>query len=113
MLVAAMNPCPCGWRAAERPDLRVRLLDRHRHPLPEAHQRPAARPDTTPAVGAGEAAITQLQLSARTFHRVLTCACAASAGKLSRTIADLAGAERIQPAHLAEAIQYRPRRQAQ
>jgi len=49
------------------------------------------------------AAMQQLGMSARSFHRVL---------KLARTIADLEGAEMIQAAHLAEALQYRPRRQA-
>lgn len=45
-------------------------------------------------------AMTQLNLSARGYHRVL---------KLARTIADLAGEDEIQSAHLAEAWQYRPK----
>ena len=45
-------------------------------------------------------AMQQLQLSARGYHRIL---------KLARTIADLVGAEQIAPAHLAEALQYRPK----
>jgi magnesium chelatase family protein len=52
--------------------------------------------------GLVKAAMRQLGLSARAYHRIL---------KLARTIADLAGAEAIETAHLAEAIQYRPRRQ--
>jgi len=46
------------------------------------------------------AAMRQLGLSARAYHRVL---------KLTRTIADLAGSARIETPHLAEALQYRRR----
>jgi len=48
-----------------------------------------------------KAAMKQLYLSARAFHRIL---------KLARTIADLVNADTIKDHHLAEAIQYRPRR---
>jgi magnesium chelatase family protein len=48
-----------------------------------------------------KAAVQQLQLSARAYHRVL---------KLARTIADLDAQDHIQTSHLAEALQYRPKR---
>ncbi len=48
-----------------------------------------------------KAAMKQLYLSARAFHRIL---------KLARTIADLENYDIIKVHHVAEAIQYRPRR---
>jgi len=48
-----------------------------------------------------QAAMKQLYLSARAFHRIL---------KLALTIADLESSDTIKAPHVAEAVQYRPRR---
>jgi magnesium chelatase family protein len=48
-----------------------------------------------------KAAMKQLHLSARAFHRIL---------KLAHTIADLENSDIIKANQIAEAIQYRPRR---
>ncbi len=160
MLVAAMNPCPCGFfgdaghrcscgqqiverylsrvsgplldridihvevaavphkelsrdRCGETSDVirhrvaRARALQAERFASREglycnSHMQPR---DMRKACNLSKAAdtlldraIARLGFSARAYHRIL---------KISRTIADLAGSETIQPDHVAEAVQYR------
>ncbi len=163
MLIAAMNPCPCGYYGdpvrectcspimisryqkrisgplLDRIDIHIEVPrveyeklsdDRLGEPseairrrveaarerqhrrfagttlLTNADMGPAEVREYCPVNEAGRsllrAAMQQLQMSARAYHRIL---------KLARTIADLAGSEQIETVHLAEAIQYRPRRQ--
>ena len=164
MLVAAMNPCPCGYATHPRkqcvcsPSAVARYQRRISGPLLERidifvevppveydsllaqataepsasvrervlaaraiQERRFASDDETAALSNAEMAGAKiweycalqddaeallqrasqtLDLSARALHRVV---------KVAQTIADLAGAERIGPAHLAEALQYRAR----
>ena len=163
MLVAAMNPCPCGYFSdphrectcsaatitryqkrisgplLDRIDIHIEVprvdyekltgerqgepSSRIRERVEAARERQRARFEGTSLLANADmgpaevrkycvldeagrnlvrAAMQQLQLSARAFHRIL---------KLARTIADLEGAGDIQTQHLAEAIQYRPRRE--
>ena len=154
-LVAAMNPCPCGYlghhngkcrctpdqiaryrgrisgplldridiqievpalpesellaRGAAEPSAavrervaRARELQQVRQGKPNAALAPQEIEQHCRLDAAGEAlvrqAIARLDLSARAYHRIL---------KLALTLADLAGAHRIEAAHLAESIQYR------
>jgi magnesium chelatase family protein len=155
MLVAAMNPCPCGFFGdpkrecrcspnmitkyrnrisgplLDRIDIHVevpavkykemageatgetseqvrgrveqaREVQRHRFKHPNARMTPKqikehCRLDDD-CHELLKTAMTELNLSARAYDRIL---------KVSRTIADLAGSEQIQSDHISEAIQYR------
>ena len=155
MLVAAMNPCPCGFYGDPKKECRCSpnmitryrnkisgpLLDRidihievpavkYKEMAGEATGEPSERIRERVEAGRDvqrkrlgkcnarlspkeikahctldeqcqellKMAMTELNLSARAYDRIL---------KVSRTIADLAGSERIQHDHISEAIQYR------
>jgi len=159
MLIAAMNPCPCGYYSdskhecrcsfqqirryrskisgplmdridihVEVPAVRYRELKHSRHSASSKeirHRSAKARQTQTRRFSRSrifcnaqmnsrqikqhcavdnrsgrllETAIEKLGLSARAYNRIL---------KISRTIADLDSAERIDAAHISEAIQYR------
>ncbi len=162
MLVAAMNPCPCGYYGDPQTPCTCTLSQVHRYqkrisgPLLDRFDITVHVPrvpyDKLADAGSGEPSATirervmaarerqrhrfreyphiltnadmgpkevrafcqldeagrslmatamkQMHLSARAYHRVL---------KVARTIADLAGADRIDVVHLAEALQYRHR----
>lgn len=161
ILVAAMNPCPCGYATdasrqcvcspaqianyqkkisgplLDRIDLHIevprlkfeKLIDERpaeksttiRRRIQAARDRQAVRfvglATVTNAEMAGRqvkdfcavdeisqellrSAVNQLHLSARAYHRIL---------KVARTIADLTASEKIEAAHIAEALQYRPK----
>jgi magnesium chelatase family protein len=154
-LVAAMNPCPCGYlghysgkchctpdqiaryrgklsgplldridihlevpavpqeelmgAAAGEPSAtvrsrvtaaRARQLERQGKPNCELTARETDKQCRADAAATAllKSAIVRLNLSARAYHRVL---------RLALTIADVAGADMIAPAHVAEAVQYR------
>ena len=117
MFLTASNPCPCGYFGdSERectcsPQMVTRYQKRISGPLLDRIDIHIEVPRVDydklycSLDGAGKAllraAMQQLHMSARAYHRIL---------KLARTIADLAGSERIETPHIAEAIQYRPRR---
>ena len=63
MLIAALNPCPCGFYGVA--DARVPLHGRDHHALPRQDQRPAARPHRSAHRSAGGA----LPGTARQGHR--------------------------------------------
>ena len=75
----------------------LQMADLIAHALLKQEEEPYPRVERQ---GIAKTVMEKLYLSARAFHRIL---------KLARTIADLAGADQIGLAHLAEAVQYRQR----
>ncbi|MBM3860210.1 MAG: YifB family Mg chelatase-like AAA ATPase [Verrucomicrobia bacterium] len=155
MLVAAMNPCPCGFYGDPKKECRCspNMITRYRNKISgplldriDIHiEVPAVKYKEMAGEATGESsdkirarveqarsvqrerlgkcnarlspkeikahcaldddcqellkmAMTELNLSARAYDRIL---------KVARTIADMAGSARIQPDHISEAIQYR------
>jgi magnesium chelatase family protein len=123
MLVAAMNPCPCGYFSDPKHECRCTYPQIHRFrskisgplmdridihvevpavPYKDAqmlsrHIKKHCKIDDA-SCNILESAIDKLGLSARAYNRIL---------KIARTIADLDGESHIRVDHISEAVQYR------
>ena len=110
MLVASMNPCPCGYYNHPQKECTCesgqvnRYLNKVSGPLLDRidlHIQVNALPIEDMAKETEEedsAIIRERVIKARAYDRIL---------KISRTIADLAGSHQVQKEHLIEAIGYR------
>ena len=124
MLIASMNPCPCGYYnhptkacvcspgqvqkylnkisgpLLDRIDIQIEIVPVPFDKISDQRQGEASSVIRNRVIQARllRNAMERLNLSARAYDRIL---------KVARTIADLEGAELIQPSHLAEAISYR------
>ena len=95
VLIAALNPCPCGYFQDDRQECTCSTG------IVQRYQKRISGPFMDWIdIHLKVMRVPFQNLSARAYHRVL---------KLSRTLADLSGAVCIQVPHLAEALQYRPR----
>ena len=118
MLVASMNPCPCGYYGSTEKECTctkqmirkrvnyARQIQNERYKKEKIFSNSELTPKMTEkycelnnvSKKMLEIAFEKLGLSARAYYKIL---------KVARTIADLENKEKIEEKHIAEAIQYR------
>lgn len=113
MLVAALNPCPCGNKGVKKCTCTVSQVDRYYERLPIALMKyfdicvsiPMWHPSElrTAAPGETSATVRERVARVRALGRVHNRSETTAVERVARTIADLAGSEAVLPEHEAEA----------